>query len=109
MYSKIALASILFSAAHGQQVGTLTAETHPSLTWQACTAPGACTDKAGKVVLDSNWRWLHDSTGYVKSISIDLGSISTNSLSFKQELLHWEHMGQYSLSRRCNLHQELRS
>ncbi|TVY27219.1 putative 1,4-beta-D-glucan cellobiohydrolase, partial [Lachnellula hyalina] len=63
MYSKIALASLLFRAAHGQQVGTLTTETHPSLTWQTCTAPGSCTDKAGKVVLDANWRWLHSTSG----------------------------------------------
>ncbi|TVY90174.1 putative 1,4-beta-D-glucan cellobiohydrolase B [Lachnellula willkommii] len=63
MYSKIALASILLRAAHGQQVGTLTTETHPSLTWQTCTAEGSCTDKAGKVVLDANWRWLHETSG----------------------------------------------
>ncbi|TVY84615.1 putative 1,4-beta-D-glucan cellobiohydrolase B [Lachnellula suecica] len=60
MYSKIALASVLFAAAKGQQVGTNTAEVHPSMTWETCTAPGACTTNNGKVVLDSNWRWVHD-------------------------------------------------
>lgn len=61
MYSKIALASILFGAARAQQIGTVNAETHPSLTWEKCTAPGSCTSVSGKVVLDSNWRWVHDS------------------------------------------------
>lgn len=63
MYSKIALASVLLEAVRGQQVGTFTAETHPSLTWETCTAPGQCTTNQGKVVLDSNWRWVHNSAG----------------------------------------------
>lgn len=61
MYSKIALASIL-KAAYGQQIGTVDAETHPALTWEKCTAAGSCTTVDGKVVLDSNWRWVHDAT-----------------------------------------------
>lgn len=44
---------------HAQQVGTQLAEVHPALTWQKCVAGGTCTSQAGKVVLDSNWRWLH--------------------------------------------------
>ncbi|TFK71926.1 CBH1-6, partial [Pluteus cervinus] len=52
------------AAVRGQQVGTNTAETHPPLTWQRCTAGGACTNVAGSVVLDANWRWLHTTTGY---------------------------------------------
>lgn len=32
MYSKIALILYLLGIANGQQIGTLTAETHPSLT-----------------------------------------------------------------------------
>jgi cellulose 1,4-beta-cellobiosidase len=63
MYSKIVLASSLLAVARAQQIGTLTTETHPPLTWQKCTAPGSCTTVAGKVVLDSNWRWLHSTSG----------------------------------------------
>jgi cellulose 1,4-beta-cellobiosidase len=44
---------------YGQGVGTNTAETHPSMTWQKCTAAGSCTSQSGKVVIDSNWRWTH--------------------------------------------------
>ncbi|KUJ17569.1 cellobiohydrolase precursor [Mollisia scopiformis] len=63
MYSKLALASSLFAVARAQQIGTLTTETHPPLTWQKCTAPGSCTTVNGKVVMDSNWRWLHSTSG----------------------------------------------
>lgn len=57
-----ALASLLFGA-RAQQAGTLTAETHPPLTVSQCTASG-CTTSTQSIVLDSNWRWLHDVSGY---------------------------------------------
>lgn len=60
MFSKIALVSLLLGAAQAQQAGTNTKETHPAMTWQKCTAKGSCTTVNGKVVLDSNWRWVHD-------------------------------------------------
>jgi cellulose 1,4-beta-cellobiosidase len=63
MYQKALLFSALAAAARAQQAGTLTAETHPSLTWQECTASGSCTDKTGSVVIDANWRWLHSVDG----------------------------------------------
>jgi cellulose 1,4-beta-cellobiosidase len=63
MYQKAFLFSALAAAARAQQAGTLTAETHPSLTWQKCTAAGSCTEQKGSVVIDSNWRWLHSVDG----------------------------------------------
>ncbi|KAF2396546.1 exoglucanase [Trichodelitschia bisporula] len=33
------------------------------MSWQQCTKGGSCTTKAGKVVLDANWRWLHQPGG----------------------------------------------
>jgi cellulose 1,4-beta-cellobiosidase len=63
MYRSFALATSLLAAlARGQQAGTQQTETHPSMTWQTCTAAGKCTTNNGKVVIDSNWRWLHDKT-----------------------------------------------
>ena len=62
MYRSVALATSLFAIVRSQQVGTLQAETHPSMTWSKCTAKGSCTTVAGKVVIDSNWRWVHDKT-----------------------------------------------
>jgi cellulose 1,4-beta-cellobiosidase len=63
MYSRIVLASSVLAVARAQQIGTNTAEVHPSLTWQTCTAPGVCTTTTGSVVLDSNWRWTHNVGG----------------------------------------------
>ncbi|KAI5851957.1 cellobiohydrolase 1 [Tricharina praecox] len=53
----------LLAVASAQNVGTLTAETHPKLTWQKCAAGGTCTNQAGSIVLDANWRWLHTNSG----------------------------------------------
>ena len=66
MFQSAALASslaLLYSVS-AQQVGTQTAEVHPALTWQTCTVAQSCTNVAGKIVLDANWRWLHTTTGY---------------------------------------------
>lgn len=40
------------------------AETHPKLTSQKCTKSGGCTTAQTSIVLDSNWRWLHTTTGF---------------------------------------------
>jgi cellulose 1,4-beta-cellobiosidase len=53
------LISALSAASNAQLIGTNKAEVHPSLNWQTCTKSG-CTPVAGKVVLDSNWRWAHE-------------------------------------------------
>jgi cellulose 1,4-beta-cellobiosidase len=49
---------------YGQQVGTQTAETHPSLPIQKCSGSQSCTAESTKIVLDSNWRWTHTTSGY---------------------------------------------
>jgi len=67
MYRTLALTSLsLFGAVRAQQVGTSTTETHPKMNWQTCTGKGgnSCTTKAGSIVLDSNWRWAHNTGGY---------------------------------------------
>jgi cellulose 1,4-beta-cellobiosidase len=63
MYRTAALVSTLAAAAYAQQAGTLTTETHPSLPMQSCSAGGSCTTLSTKIVLDSNWRWLHSTSG----------------------------------------------
>ncbi|PQE27625.1 putative 14-beta-D-glucan cellobiohydrolase B protein [Rutstroemia sp. NJR-2017a BBW] len=62
MISKVLAISSIFAAARAQQVGTLTAETHPPLTVSTCTSSG-CTTSAQSIVIDSNWRWLHSTSG----------------------------------------------
>ncbi|KAI0794977.1 exo-cellobiohydrolase I precursor [Abortiporus biennis] len=65
MFNKAALIAFSFAAmVYGQQIGTQTAENHPSLTSQQCTKSGGCKTLSTKVVLDANWRWLHSTTGY---------------------------------------------
>ena len=49
----------LLGLVFGQQVGILTTETQPSLSWSKCTNSGGCTAQSGGVVIDANWRWLH--------------------------------------------------
>lgn len=65
MFPRVALISFaLFSIARAQQAGTQTPETHPPLTVQQCTTGGTCTTQSSSVVLDSNWRWVHTTSGY---------------------------------------------
>ncbi|KAJ0120968.1 glycosylhydrolase family 7-4 [Diaporthe amygdali] len=61
--SALALLSLL-AAAKAQQVGTQQTETHPKITWSKCTGSGgSCTSTNAEVVIDSNWRWLHSTSG----------------------------------------------
>lgn len=64
MAQRAALLSTLFAAAsRAQQACTSTTETKPSLSWATCTETG-CTNTTGSVVIDANWRWTHDVSGY---------------------------------------------
>ncbi|KAF8597974.1 cellobiohydrolase I-II [Ceratobasidium sp. AG-I] len=61
----LSLTLALLASVRAQQAGTVTAETHPTLPWQKCTTSGGCaTQSSGKIVLDSNWRWVHTTSGY---------------------------------------------
>ncbi|KAJ7023686.1 cellulase CEL7A [Mycena alexandri] len=57
----LALAALL-PFALGQGIGTNLAENHPTLTWQKCTGTGgtSCTTQSSSVVIDANWRWVHN-------------------------------------------------
>lgn len=61
---KRAFASTLaiLATARAQQIGTNEPESHPALTWSDCSA-GNCTEVAGEVVIDANWRWVHQVEG----------------------------------------------
>ncbi|PGH01701.1 hypothetical protein AJ79_07855 [Helicocarpus griseus UAMH5409] len=66
MLPLLAATSVLVGLARGQAAGSEEPEQHPALSWQTCTGTGgaSCTDQAGEVVLDANWRWLHVKGGY---------------------------------------------
>ncbi|KAJ3169830.1 hypothetical protein HDU88_000468 [Geranomyces variabilis] len=54
--------SLLAVPAFGQQAGTLQPEVHPSLQVSRCTKTGGCQVAQQSVVLDAQWRWLHQSS-----------------------------------------------
>ncbi|KAF8180235.1 glycoside hydrolase [Mycena galopus ATCC 62051] len=60
--SGLLVLAALLPVALGQLVGINQPETHPALTWQKCTGTGgtSCTTQSSTIVLDSNWRWLHE-------------------------------------------------
>jgi cellulose 1,4-beta-cellobiosidase len=53
----------MLAVARAQKAGTMQSETHPKLSWSKCTSGGSCSTTSGEVVIDSNWRWLHDASG----------------------------------------------
>jgi len=55
----------------GQQVGTYTPETHPSLPIQVCTNSTGCKTLQTSIVLDSNWRWVHKVGDYTNCYTGD--------------------------------------
>ncbi|KAK3988911.1 glycoside hydrolase [Cladorrhinum sp. PSN332] len=59
----LAAAMPLMSLATAQQVGKQQTETHPKMSWKRCTGKANCSTVNAEVVIDANWRWLHDSSG----------------------------------------------
>ncbi|KAF3403307.1 1,4-beta-D-glucan cellobiohydrolase xynA [Talaromyces pinophilus] len=59
MYKSALILGSLLATAGAQQIGTYTAETHPSLSWSTCKSGGSCTTNSGAITLDANWRWVH--------------------------------------------------
>lgn len=56
--------TLVFSSVSGQQVGNQKPENHPPLPIQLCTKSGGCQTQQKSVVIDANWRWLHNVGGY---------------------------------------------
>lgn len=108
MFRSAALIAFTYAAVVlGQQIGTLTIETHPPITIQECTASG-CTPQQKSVVLDSNWRWTHSTSGSDVSESVALEMNTWFSIVITlSELLHWQLLGPHSLPRPCHLREQL--
>ena len=56
--------SLLVVSVAAQQPGKQTPEVHPALTSWKCTKAGGCKMLNTSVVLDSQYRWLHNVDGY---------------------------------------------
>jgi cellulase len=61
---KLTTWQLLLAAATAQQIGPYTAEVHPKLTTWACTKAGGCVAQNTSVVIDANYRWVHQVGGY---------------------------------------------
>lgn len=59
-YKNALLFASFLASVQGQQVGSYQDENHPSLSWKTCSSDGSCTTNDGEIVLDSNWRWVHE-------------------------------------------------
>jgi cellulose 1,4-beta-cellobiosidase len=69
------LAASLWAASVLAQVpGPLTPEVHPSLTSYKCTKDGGCKEAKTSVVLDANYRWLHNVDGYTNCVTSGFNS-----------------------------------
>ncbi|PKS08736.1 hypothetical protein jhhlp_004789 [Lomentospora prolificans] len=53
------------ATAVGQRVGREQYERHPSLAWKRCDTNNTCETVNGEIVLDADWRWLHQNAGYL--------------------------------------------
>ena len=64
------LAATLFAAyAIAQVPGPLTPEVHPALTSYQCSASSGCKPLNTSIVLDANYRWLHNVDGYTNCVT----------------------------------------
>jgi len=68
MHRRSFLQSLLIQAALGQQVGNYTPEVHPLLPSERCTVNGGCKPANTSIVLDANFRYLHNVGGYVNCV-----------------------------------------
>ncbi|KAL6871874.1 carbohydrate-binding module family 1 protein [Trichoderma novae-zelandiae] len=55
-----AILTVIVQIVTAQQPGTSTPEVHPKLTTYKCTTAGGCVAQDTSVVLDWNYRWMHD-------------------------------------------------
>ena len=62
---KVAICTILLaSLVLAQGKDAQNKEDAPSLNFYTCTKASGCSHKPKKVVMDQNWRWIHNKGGY---------------------------------------------
>jgi cellulase len=62
------LAAVL-SLAAAQQIGNYTPEVHPQLPTWKCTTSGGCIQQNTSIVLDYNYRYIHEVGAYRSCIT----------------------------------------
>ncbi|KAF2669583.1 glycoside hydrolase [Microthyrium microscopicum] len=63
---------LFIASAIAQQIGTNTPEVHPSLPSERCTIAGGCKPANTSIVIDANFRWLHNVGGYTNCVVNDV-------------------------------------
>jgi len=58
------LGASLVSAALAQQVGQLSQEHHIPMSVESCKRAGGCTTEETQIVMDMQWRWIHNKDAY---------------------------------------------
>ena len=107
MYTRVATALSFASLVLGQQVGTVTSETHPSLPIEVCTAPGSCTKEETTVVLDVStvstvsWQFVTDLDSLVQ-LALDSRHQRLH------QLLHGQRLERDGVPRRQDMRGQLR-
>ena len=59
-----------------QKIGTSVKEEHPKLTIHSCTNKEGCSPEERAIVIDNNWRWVHQAGKYVNCYDGDKWSSS---------------------------------
>ncbi|KAL1511126.1 hypothetical protein AB1Y20_005946 [Prymnesium parvum] len=91
-HRSLCVALLLLSLAReaaSQKVGTNVKEEHPPLLVYECTLEAGCEAKQRSVVIDANWRWVHeagegkyancyDGTAWSKTLCPDVASCAAN-------------------------------
>lgn len=67
--SRTFLLAAFAATALAQAPGPLTPEVHPAITSYKCTTAGGCKPVNSGIVLDSNYRWLHNVDGYTNCVT----------------------------------------
>ncbi|KAF2259505.1 glycoside hydrolase [Lojkania enalia] len=66
---RLGVAVFFATTAFAQVPGPLTPEVHPPVTSYKCTTAGGCKPVSSSVVLDANYRWLHNVDGYTNCVT----------------------------------------
>ena len=74
------LACAFVGLAAAQKAGKQTKEFHLPLPTQECTKSGGCSTKQTKVVIDGNWRWLHQDGTFGQLTLTELGCMQLEPL-----------------------------
>jgi cellulose 1,4-beta-cellobiosidase len=75
MFQKLSLtASVLATSVLAQVPGTLTPEVHSSLATQQCTNAGGCVTMNTSIVLDSQYRRMHNVGGHTNCVNTGFNS-----------------------------------